>query len=188
MIHWFRLYIVFTHLALIDPNKGLKINHDSLVQNIYNIYTLGFDGSKQGSENKQCLEYMFLVTFTFIYFDGFQTLSKIHYIPYSLYKILKGSKISQWLIPPNIIWILKLPSNIWMTIALYPPIVQVVWMFTLIMTWVESNSWDKWKIFKPSEEYESKTEGNKNNIFWSKEIQIIHRFSLVLCYLLQEPL
>ena len=67
---------------------------------------------------------------------------------------LQNSKrlwISLWQIPPNIIWILKLPSNIWMIIALYPPIVQVVRLFTLNMTWVEPNSWEKWKIFKPSE-------------------------------------
>ena len=47
---------------------------------------------------------------------------------------LQNSKrlwISLWQIPPNIIWISKLPSNIWMIIALYPLKVQVVWMFTL---------------------------------------------------------
>ena len=61
------------------------------------IYTLGLDRSKQGTENKPWFthsEYMFLVTFafTFIYFEDFQNLTKIHYFPHSLYKILKGSE------------------------------------------------------------------------------------------------
>ena len=85
---------------------------------------------------------------------------------------LQNSKrlwISLWQIPPNIIWILKLPSNIWMIIALYPPIVQVVRLFTRNMTRVESNSWEKWKIFKPSEANGSKTDWHENHIFWTSE-------------------
>ena len=71
------------------------------------IYTIGLDRSKQGTKNKPWFtrsEYVFLITFafTFIYFEYFQILTKIHYFPHSLYKILKGSKISQWSIPPNI--------------------------------------------------------------------------------------
>ena len=85
---------------------------------------------------------------------------------------LQNSKrlwISLWQIPPNIIWILKLPSNIWMIIALYPPIVQVVRLFTRNMTRVQSNSWEKWKIFKPSEANGSKTDWHENHIFWTSE-------------------
>ena len=114
---------------------------------------------------------MFLVAFasTCIYFEDFWNFTKIQYFPHSLYKILKGSEISQWPIPPNTTWILKLPSNIWVIIALYSPIVQVVGMFTLRMTRVESNFWEKWKIFEQSEEYESKTDWHKNRIFWTRE-------------------
>ena len=70
---------------------------------------------------------MFLITFpfTFIYFEDFQILIEIHYYPNSLYKALKSS-IFQYEYAPNIILTLKFPSNIWMIIALYPPIVQVV--------------------------------------------------------------
>ena len=61
------------------------------------VYTLGLDRAKQVTENKPWFtssEYMFLITFAFafIYFEDFQILTKIHYNPYSLYKILKGSK------------------------------------------------------------------------------------------------
>ena len=61
------------------------------------VYTLGLDRAKQVTGNKPWithLEYMLLFTsaFTFIYFEDFQILTKIHYNPYSLYKILKGSK------------------------------------------------------------------------------------------------
>ena len=71
----------------------------------------------------------YIFAFTFIYFEDFQNLTKIYYFSHSLYKILKGSRISQWSISPNIILIMKLPSNIWVIITLYPPIVQIVWMF-----------------------------------------------------------
>ena len=61
------------------------------------VYTHGLDRAKQVSENKPWFtrsEYMVLITFafTFIYFEGFQILTKIHFFPHSLYKILKGSK------------------------------------------------------------------------------------------------
>ena len=61
------------------------------------IYTLDLDRAKQVSEFKPwftCSEYMSLITFAFIfiYFEDFPILTKIHYNPYSLYKILKDSK------------------------------------------------------------------------------------------------
>ena len=44
-----------------------------------------------------------------------------------------------------------------------------LWMFTLRTTRVVSNFWEKWKIFKPSEEYGSKTDWHKKHIFWMSE-------------------
>ena len=64
---------------------------------------------------------------------------------------------------------LKLPPNIWMIFALYPPIVQIERMCTLNMTRVVSNSWEEWRKFKPSEVNESKTDWHKNHIFGTFE-------------------
>ena len=44
-----------------------------------------------------------------------------------------------------------------------------LWMFTLRTTRVVSNFWEKWKIFKPSEEYGSKTDWHEKHIFWTSE-------------------
>ena len=61
------------------------------------VYTLGLDRTKQVTENKPWFihsKYMFPITFAiiFIYFEDFPILTKIHYNPYFLYKIVKGSK------------------------------------------------------------------------------------------------
>ena len=111
------------------------------------------------------------------YYNGFNfhLLWKLWNIDQNLLQSLlslqhyKRLLISRWQIPPTIIWILRLPSNVWIIIALYPPLVQIVWMFTLYLIRVKSNSWEKWKIFQPSEANESKTDWHKNHIFWMSE-------------------
>ena len=134
------------------------------------VYTRGFDRDQQVSENQPWFtrsEYMFLLllSFTLKVFKFWPKFTSFPTLFTRFYKALNFTMANTTKYHLNFeIAFLYLDDN-------WPVFTHSasLWMFTLKTTRVVSNFWEKWKIFKPSEEYGSKTYWHKKHIFWTSE-------------------